>query len=654
MKKIIFHSFIAFALFQISDMNAQLTVKGNDAFMYVGDETLFVNQEVRLDDGKIYLRRNAKLLQGNNGAKVDNNVGTPSGALSAFVMSKPTDHFNYSHYGLPVSTNEVSGANKSNVFKFNTTSVGGVVDVRTHKPIDFSGVPYSKDGEAGNGGSIRLVPNYIAWMDGAGQYSSWRYPLRRPASDNAIPKGVGLYMKGTSGTDDTKAHGELNDNKAGNKLPQRFDFRGIPNDGEIKVVVDQPGVLFMLGNPYPSDFNLNKFIKDNDAVIEGVYFYAELNKNSHHLDQYNYGYIKYVPTPTPGDPEAPEGTRGNLVAPTSFYKVGNQGVFVSEAESPQDGANQPVVSNDVPSFLPLGTGFWVRAKEGVLPGTTVVFNNSHRLAVSDQSELMTTALGAAGAARSNSEVTEYGNYSNIINTNGVDYTKVSKAPAPMFSIVANQENEIKALGFVFNDLNDENLLRMSRTEVTPTEGNFNLYVEKYDKNFNFLTDKFDVNERIPLTVDNPKEGSVYFQLDNLVNFKLADNIYIYDDYTGEYKDVKSERVSFNVPAGVNKGRYFITFNRDNKNGIDDVVNNNSFVVLQNNKERALTISNPEALNLTSAEMFDIRGRLVLAKKNLGSEPEYRFSTSGLADGIYIVKIATATGKPVSKKVIVKN
>jgi len=633
MKKIIFHSFIAFSMFQTFGMNAQLTVKGGSSFVYVGDELLFVTQDVNLEDGKIYLRRSGELLQATSTKPNDGNDGTEASFLSSYIMSKPTNQYSYTHYGLPVRTP------RDHTFKIDASSLGGVSSDLTSTAISYVG---GSQGVASQGGGVSLLSRFVSWYDAGvnNEYSGWRYPITNPA-DNAIPKGYGLYMKGTDGLDTFTPTGETAENKAGGSAPQRFEFRGVPNSGDIAVPVNSGELLYALGNPYPSAMDLNEFIENNKDVIEGVYFYMETDKNSHNLTAYNYGYGKY--TPIAG------GITGTIQRPINFYKANNDGEVIST-----DPVTNPV-TNPVSSILPIGTGFWIVTKATFTNGATqVVFRNRQRM-YSKGKQLI--ELGAQGYSRtSKEEIKDYGFYPEILNLRGIDYTKVSKEPAPLLSIVANDGTGVSFVAAVFSDTEiakDE--AHLYKTPASKTEGKFNVYISEPDGAYKLVTTKIDASKPIPITIESPKENTVYLDLDNLVNFKkVSDQIYIYDDYTGEYKNIKESRVSFTVPAGKSEGRYFITFSKGNENAVDEIVNNTSFVVLQNNIDRALTINNPEALNVTSAEMFDIQGRLVLAKKNLGSEPEYRFSTSSFADGIYIVKITTQTGKPISKKVIVKN
>ena len=46
-------------------------------------------------------------------------------------------------------------------------------------------------------------------------------------------------------------------------------------------------------------------------------------------------------------------------------------------------------------------------------------------------------------------------------------------------------------------------------------------------------------------------------------------------------------------------------------------------------------------------------KLIFNKKDLGANSSYTFSTSGLSDGIYIVKIATTDKIEVGQKIIIR-
>jgi hypothetical protein len=77
-------------------------------------------------------------------------------------------------------------------------------------------------------------------------------------------------------------------------------------------------------------------------------------------------------------------------------------------------------------------------------------------------------------------------------------------------------------------------------------------------------------------------------------------------------------------------------------------------VYQNNDANVLTIKNPTALSLQSCALYDISGKTIFSKANLGSNLSYEYSTSGLSEGVYIVKLTTETNQVVAKKVSIFN
>jgi hypothetical protein len=77
-------------------------------------------------------------------------------------------------------------------------------------------------------------------------------------------------------------------------------------------------------------------------------------------------------------------------------------------------------------------------------------------------------------------------------------------------------------------------------------------------------------------------------------------------------------------------------------------------VRQNNTLKNLIINNPLQKEINSCSLFDVMGRLVFIKSQLGNDSSYTFSTSNLNDGIYIVKLTTSDKSEIGTKIIVKN
>ena len=111
----------------------------------------------------------------------------------------------------------------------------------------------------------------------------------------------------------------------------------------------------------------------------------------------------------------------------------------------------------------------------------------------------------------------------------------------------------------------------------------------------------------------------------------------------------------NFPAGENTTRYEITFkNFDALSNNNDQVIANSFSIFQNNKNAMLTIVNLLGKDIVNCTVYDVTGKLVIAKKNLGENNLIELPTNALSDGVYIVKLNTIDNVSVEKKVIVTN
>ena len=132
-----------------------------------------------------------------------------------------------------------------------------------------------------------------------------------------------------------------------------------------------------------------------------------------------------------------------------------------------------------------------------------------------------------------------------------------------------------------------------------------------------------------------------------------ENVYLHDKVNNLYYDIKNGVHELNLPAGINKTGYEITFKRDSNLGLGENIKN-SFQVYQNNSEHALQVSNPMALDLSAIVLYDVVGKVIFEKTKLGNNTSYSFPTANLSDGIYIVKMVTTDNQEISKKIIIKN
>jgi hypothetical protein len=106
-------------------------------------------------------------------------------------------------------------------------------------------------------------------------------------------------------------------------------------------------------------------------------------------------------------------------------------------------------------------------------------------------------------------------------------------------------------------------------------------------------------------------------------------------------------------AGQNNTQFEITFKTENSLAVEEATSK-SFLIFQDNSAKTLVINNPFLKGIYSCGFYDVAGKLIFIKNDLGAAATYQFSTAGLGDGIYIAKIITSEKEAFGKKVIIKN
>lgn len=80
----------------------------------------------------------------------------------------------------------------------------------------------------------------------------------------------------------------------------------------------------------------------------------------------------------------------------------------------------------------------------------------------------------------------------------------------------------------------------------------------------------------------------------------------------------------------------------------------SFTIIQNNNNKQLEIYNPQNIEVSNVTLYDLTGKKVMNEMNMGGQTSYKFSTSNLATGVYVVQFITKSGLRKGRKVSVMN
>ncbi|HEX8562533.1 MAG TPA: T9SS type A sorting domain-containing protein [Flavobacterium sp.] len=595
-----FSTFVA--LFSAVSCFAQLNITPG-SYLFVRDQMVFVKQDINLrNNGNIFLRQDAQLLQGTTGSSTNRGPGE----LSVF-QEGTVDNFEYNYWCSPIGNSSNTSGNEN----FGITMLERPVTLTTSAPAVILGAGLS-NGEAF---PLKIASLWINKFLSSANYSQWIPVLNA----STIAPGEGFTMKGTSGTDVTMIYGVPN-NSGG---AQRYDFRGKPNDGTITVNVAN-NQFTLTGNPYPSAIDLSAFLTEA-LNCTGVAYFWEQDKtiNSHLIASYRGGYGTFSPVSRGGT---------GIYVPAPFYAFASDGTQLGVQSTPMNSYAR--------YFAPIGQGFLV---EGNGSGPTVTMKNSYRVF---QKENAATSVFERSADAQELVNSDY--LPEIASVSGFDYTTVSTAPVPQIQFNALLNNTgfrqfVLAFDDAATDAADHAMDARTPSAGLPADVFFAIDESEYV----ISVIDFDSNKRIPLGLKSTTEANFKIAVSNIVNFAAADNVYIYDKETQIYHDIKNGIFEITLAAGTTTSRFEVTFTNELLETPEAV--NHSLSILQNNDTQFLTVYNPDAADIQSVALFDMAGKRVFSKEKIGTSTSTDFSTSGLAEGVYIAKI-TANNGAVARKI----
>lgn len=634
------------AILSIHSVFAQLYVK--DTYVFNKGAMIFVKDYVELNtaNSTVFLRNEGQLLQGSTAS---GGVNRGVGFVSVF-QEGTANNYGYNYWCSPVGVPSAGAGN--NAFVLNQV-VKRPTDITNMQTPTFTS---SYNGSSTNS-ALSISNRWIYKYTASNNYSNWSYV----GDSGSVSSGLGFTMKGVSG-DDTTAVGESTVNNptgaGGLNDYQRYDFRGKANDGTIDITVAAPTMAdqypnsTLTGNPYPSAINLNLFLLENSGyvvnyttgavttggatdVINGNAYYWEHQKpaTSHLLLQYVGGYGYYAPNNT------------NAFSPGTYNSATWNTYNIDGSPNTTGGSTGSTYKR---MFAPVGQGFMV---EGKVNGTAKM-KNSYR------------AFNKEGVA-SNSQFEKNSNASNptaaqtweaIPNVAGVDYTQFSKAPTPQVKIHTIFNNQFtKEITMAFNPNTTDGYDTAMDVETREAGLTNDAYFSMANttKNYVITTLPFDVDKRIPFSLKAGEQASFKVSVGEIINFNDAENIYLYDGATGIYHDIKNGFFETSLPAGNYYNRFEITFRDANALGVSNPIKEN-ITVVQNNPGQQLVLSNPNMMEIKSVTLFDITGKLIFNKTNLGSKSSYQFPTSSLPQAVYLVKVQTNDGQTLGQKIIVSS
>lgn len=602
MKKLLFLSSLLLSL----NSFAQLYVSTN-SYMYAKGQVLYVKQDVNLqNNGNIYLRNESQLVQGTTTTSTNKGAGKVS-----LFQEGTSDNFDYNYWCSPVGNASVATGNES----FGI----GMINRPTSATASTAATILPSSNYNGTANPLAIAPYWVWKFQTATTYNQWIYV----GGAATLAAGQGFSMKGTTGIDNTIVEANGIQNNPGGTGSQRYDFRGKPNDGNITVPVVTNN-LTLTGNPYPSALNVNAFLLDatNNAAT-GVAYYWEQDKtvNSHNVGQYKGGYGAYSPISL--------GSNGVYV-PATFNSYNGDGSLNGTGTS-----SGLVIER---KYAPVGQGFMIK---GATSGN-VTLKNAHRAYYKESGSLSQFERTPNPTPEKNTNVTDSENS---------ETNSTSESQFKLNIILNNQFTRQIALVFL-PEATDGVDIGIDAVSIAPDDLPNDAYFFLDNNRYVIQGMAFDINKRIAVGVKATNNATIKFYVPEVLQFDANQMIYLFDAADGSYHDIKNGSYQLALPTGIYNNRFFVTF----INSALGVGENSTlhFGIVQNNAFHTLTVLNPNLADIASVVLFDITGKKIFQKDDLGADNSHQFSTSGLSSGVYIVDLTTHDNQKFSQKVIISN
>ena len=433
----------------------------------------------------------------------------------------------------------------------------------------------------------------------------------RLTTSSAIEPGVGYTSKGT---------GVLSSE-------QQHIFEGKPNNGTILVSVSDVGgpgseanvsrTQYLLGNPYPSALDIHKFIDDNNTVIDGtIELWQQWSGSSHYLNEYNGGYAQV-----------------NKLGATRAYQFVP---FTGGHNGSQDGTLVPS------RYLPIGQGFMTE----IIGDGYVEFNNSQRVFILEEDADGSYNNGSTFFKNTKSK----GKKSSTAKTTN-EFSPFKKIRLEFTAISGPDTKRELLLGFS-NETTDgfDYGYDSECDEINNNDLNLNLE----GKNMNIQAyGPLSTEKVVPLNFKSSGENTFEILLTNLENIDETQEIYIKDNLTGEYFDLRSnEAYRFSAEQGKFNERLEIVFQSEQQSlSTEEIASDENFIYYLNKRRRIYV----KKLNSSVKKMslISITGQTVMELHDVSDEVlSNGIEIPNVATGSYIACFRTEDNQVFTKKLIV--
>lgn len=368
-------------------------------------------------------------------------------------------------------------------------------------------------------------------------------------------------------------------------------FTGIPNNGDVTTtILKSVSTSNLIGNPYPSAIDADLFLGDafNKNNINGTIYLWTHNTALINNSYTQNDYAKY-----------------NLIGGTKT------------ASAALSGGAAPT------GKIAAGQGFFVEANSSLANGTySVTFKNSMRVANNNNQFFKSNQSNSVAIEKHRLWVslsTPQGAYNEFLigyvqdATNGFD---------PFF------DGRTLAVG--------------NSVSIYSVLGNDNLAIQGRSLPFN-------TSDIIPIGYTTSLTGQLTINLENFDGLFDSQNVYLFDNSTGIYHDLKSSVYTFTTASGTFNNRFELRFNAPALNNNVNSNSENKITIVNFDDQLVVTSKNN---TISKVEIYDVLGKLLFAKNEVASN-EFQTTINNVSSQLLIVKVTLDNHQTFTKKISLK-
>ena len=164
--------------------------------------------------------------------------------------------------------------------------------------------------------------------------------------------------------------------------------------------------------------------------------------------------------------------------------------------------------------------------------------------------------------------------------------------------------------------------------------------------------EFNEDREITILIDENDSGIQKIMIDEIENISDDKNIFIKDNVTNMYHDLRASTFEISLESGVYRGRFSLVFKSQVLAVDDELLASNTITIFANNPTKEIKIINTGYSVINKTIMYNTLGQTVKTWRHKGFQEHISLPTDNLSIGVYIVQLETDNGI-ISKKVLIE-